>query len=369
VRRTFRSTGKALLLCAATTSVGFGSLGFSNNAGLASLGRVCSVGAVCSVLVACFLLPVWWRVVIADPNAKERLPRKPSKLYGAFGWRLGGKLVSHLPLRFSRRIGTLLAASYSTLARRRTEIVLANLRPVAGKEEKRWRSASRRLFRNFGSKIADLLYFESGGNVKGLFTEEGLDVRFIDQLKSEKGALLLTIHLGNWEFGAPLLKAHGVDLLVITMPEPDERMTDIRQEARRRWGIETVVIGDGAFAFIEVLKRLQSGSVVALLLDRPPESSSVEVELFGRPFDASIAPAELARASGCSLLPVVIPWTEKGYQAVILDEVEYDRAALGTHNARRQLTQEILRAFEPVIRQYPDQWFHFVPIWPDGSSR
>jgi lauroyl/myristoyl acyltransferase len=23
-----------------------------------------------------------------------------------------------------------------------------------------------------------------------------------------------------------------------------------------------------------------------------------------------------------------------------------------------------MRAFEPAIRQHPDQWFHFVPIWP-----
>ena len=36
-----------------------------------------------------------------------------------------------------------------------------------------------------------------------------------------------------------------------------------------------------------------------------------------------------------------------------------------TATARIQLTQEILRAFEPAIRQHLTQWFHFVPIWPD----
>ena len=45
------------------------------------------------------------------------------------------------------------------------------------------------------------------------------------------------------------------------------------------------------------------------------------------------------------------------------------RTALGTGEARRQLTQEILRAFEPVLRQYPDQWFHFVPVWPEAPGR
>lgn len=365
-RRAFNSTGKALLLCAATTSVGFGSLGFSNNAGLASLGKVCSVGAICSVLVACFLLPVWWRVTLFDSRAKERLPRKPSKLYGALVWKMAGKVVQLLPLRVSRTIGVSLATFYSLLARRRMEVVLENLSPVFGNDELKWRSAARRLFRNFGIKIVDLLYFENGGKTMDLFQKEIGSVRFIDRLRSTSGTLLLTVHLGNWEYGAPLLKEHGVDLLVITSPEPGDKLTDLRRKARERLGIKTIVIGDGAFAFVDVLKRLKDGAVIALLMDRPPASSSVEVELFGRSFNASIAAAELARASGCALVPVVIPKTERGYLALTMDEIRYDRSRLNTHEARRALTQEILRAFEPHIRQYPDQWFHFVPIWAES---
>jgi len=42
------------------------------------------------------------------------------------------------------------------------------------------------------------------------------------------------------------------------------------------------------------------------------------VELFGRPFSASIAAAELARASGCAVLPVYLPRAGRGYAAHIL---------------------------------------------------
>ena len=129
-------------------------------------------------------------------------------------------------------------------------------------------------------------------------------------------------------------------------------------------GIETLVIGGDPFAFVEIIRRLESGATVALLMDRPPETSAVLVKLFGRTFSASVAAAELARASGCTLLPVYLPRTEKGYAAHILEQVPYDRAALRLREARLALTQEIMRAFEPAIRQYPDQWYHFVPIWP-----
>ena len=64
------------------------------------------------------------------------------------------------------------------------------------------------------------------------------------------------------------------------------------------------------------------------------------------------------------LLPVYLPRSDDGYGAHILTEIPYDRAALRAREARHKLTQEILRAFEPAIRQHLDQWYHFIPIWP-----
>ena len=96
---------------------------------------------------------------------------------------------------------------------------------------------------------------------------------------------------------------------------------------------------------------------------------AVTVELFGRPFRASAAAAELARASGCAVLGVTVVRQHNGYAAKILPEFQYDRQALGNREARRQFIQRILSAFEPEIRQHADQWFHFVPVWKvDGPS-
>jgi lauroyl/myristoyl acyltransferase len=95
----------------------------------------------------------------------------------------------------------------------------------------------------------------------------------------------------------------------------------------------------------------------------------VIVDLFGRKFPASIAAAELARASGCAIVPTFIVREADGYRAQILPEIAYDRAAIGNREARIRLTQEIIRVFEPVIRQHPTQWFHFVPVWPEVKPK
>jgi lauroyl/myristoyl acyltransferase len=90
----------------------------------------------------------------------------------------------------------------------------------------------------------------------------------------------------------------------------------------------------------------------------------VETKLFGQRFLGSLAAAELARASGCAVIGGCIVEENGAYAARFLPEFKYDRRALGSREARAQLTQEIITAFEPIIRTYVDQWYHFVPIWP-----
>jgi hypothetical protein len=61
--------------------------------------------------------------------------------------------------------------------------------------------------------------------------------------------------------------------------------------------------------------------------------------------------------------------TAEGYEGVIRPEITYDRALIGNRAARIQLTQKIMSVFEPPIRQYITQWYHFVPIWPPATPR
>lgn len=296
----------------------------------------------------------------------SQAPGKPSAFYRARVWRLGVWLAAVLPHGIAVAVARGITTVYLALRPVRLDVVIRNLLPALSGDRPAAGRAARSLFRNFARKLVDLWRYEAGKPVAGMFSEWTGWEHFVAAQKSGKGILLLTPHLGNWEFGAPLLAERGVNLLVLTLEEPGTRLTELRRAARARWGIETLVVGSDPFAFVEVIRRLEGGAIVALLVDRPPAASSTSVQLFGETFGASIAAAELARAAGCILLPVFLPLTDRGYSAHILPEIRYERAALRSRESRRDLTQEIMRAFEPHIRQYPDQWYHFVPVWPAG---
>jgi predicted RND superfamily exporter protein/lauroyl/myristoyl acyltransferase len=370
------SVGRALLLCGGTAIAGFGSLALSSNAGMASLGQVCAVGVGSNMLIAIFLLPVWWKQLTerklrngparseTNPYPHARLST-PSSLYRAEFWLLGQWIVRLLPQGICMRLSRWFAALYWKLGRHRRDVVVQNLLPPLGGDRPAAEKAAKALFQQFALKVVDLWRYEAGLSISRLFgPTEGWE--YFEQAQSQKrGILLLTPHLGNWEFGGPLLTQRGVTLQVITLAEPGEKFTELRQASRARWNIETIVIRDDPLAFVEIIQKLEMGATVALLMDRPPGPTAVAVDLFGKPFPASIAAAELARASGCVLLPVYLPRNNGSYEAHILSPIPYDRAALRARAARQELTQRIMGVFEPLIREYLDQWYHFVPVWPE----
>lgn len=360
-KETWHSTGKAVLLCSATTIIGFGSLAFSRNAGLASLGQVCSLGIVCAIAVSLLLLPRMWQIC-AGP-IPEKKDKTPSQLYRMKWWKAGLWLGKNLPEGLTSALARMLSRVYATFNGNRLVIVEENIKPLLPAGANVHKSAMQ-LFSNFGQKLVDLWRYESGADVKGLFGEWTGWEHFENAQKKGKGVLLVTPHLGNWEFGGPLLTQRGVKLLVLTQAEPGDGFTELRQQSRQRWGIETLVVGQDAFAFVEVIKRLQEGASVALLVDRPPKGTEIEVELCGQPFLASISAAELGRATGCAILPTAIVRDGERYAAHILPEMTYQRAELNSRQARQKFTQQIMRAFEPLLKQYPEQWYHFVSIWP-----
>ncbi|MCL4179414.1 MAG: MMPL family transporter [Verrucomicrobia bacterium] len=370
LRATRRATGHALLLCGVTTITAFSSLAWSSNAGLASLGRICAVGIACAVLTAVFILPAWWKLIHGHSDAlpARRSGAGPSRLYSGLIWQIGRGLARHLPEPLLHGLAKWMASLFRILRPGRFRTVVDNLLPAFDHDRTAAEAGARRLFRNFGLKIAHLWAYEAGRDIDHLVGRlEGRD-RFFAALESRRGVLLITPHLGNWEFGAPLLARHGIRLMAVTMEEPTRRLTELRRQSRQRWGIETIVIQRDPFAFLEVLRQLEAGAAVALLVDRPPAATAVSVSLFGETMEASLAPAELARASGCILLPVYVLHHASGYHACVLPEIPYDRRGLRQVEARQALAQEIMRAFEPIIRNHPDQWYHFVPIWQTSAG-
>ena len=63
------TTGRAVIFCALSSCIGFVSLTFASNGGIASLGLACALGLGAMMIVSVYLLPVWWLKWCGNPRS------------------------------------------------------------------------------------------------------------------------------------------------------------------------------------------------------------------------------------------------------------------------------------------------------------
>ena len=222
---------------------------------------------------------------------------------------------------------------------------------------------------NFARMLADYFYCAAGGDAGGLL-EQWEGIEHLEAARAAgRGVILVTAHLGNWELGGVLLALRGFQMNVVTLEEPTTELTRWRDAYRRRVGIRTNAVGPGHdFAFVELIRTLRSGGMVAMLVDRPYTGSGVPVEFFGRTTEFSTGPALLWQHTGAAVIPAFVLHNDSGqYTAFAQPPMGFARSS----NPRADLaanTQLLATHFEHVIRKHPEQWFNYVPIWPADAD-
>jgi KDO2-lipid IV(A) lauroyltransferase len=218
---------------------------------------------------------------------------------------------------------------------------------------------------NFAGMLSDYFRCAAGHDCTKLLTEW----RGIEHLHAARerghGAIVVTAHLGHWELGGLLLAQQGVLLTVITLEEPESALTRWRDEHRQLAGLKTIAVGPGhAFSFVEIVHALRRNEAVAMLVDRPYAGTGAPVTFCDRPTEFSTAPALLWQHTGAAVIPAFVIGNPTGrYTAFAEPPLDFSRSP-DPHLDIIRNTQLLASQFEYIIRQRPDQWFNYVPIWP-----
>lgn len=184
------------------------------------------------------------------------------------------------------------------------------------------------------------------------------------------GAILVSLHLGNWELGGLGLADLGYRVNVVTFREPDEKITEERRRMREQRGIGVLYVDPASPSpapMLGALAALRRNEMVCIVADRDGYSRTVEVELCGRSTRLPSGPAHLAFASGAPIVPVSVV-LERGRYATRVGEPIYLRRDEGSRDeVVAQGTQRMAEAFTGTLRRYPDQWYNFFDFWGDDA--
>jgi KDO2-lipid IV(A) lauroyltransferase len=244
----------------------------------------------------------------------------------------------------------------------------ANLRRVTGLEGAALKKIGAANVANFGRMLADYFRCAGAGGERraAALVDEWRGLEHLAAARAQgRGTIVVTAHLGHWEMGGTVLAMRGFPMTVVTLDEPSSALTRWRDAHRRQLGIKTIAVGpERGFAFLEMREALQRNEAVAMLVDRPYAGSGQPVDFFGARAAFSTAPALLAHHTGAAVLPAFVLFNARRRYVSLAEPIVPMATAPHVRAVLEENTQRIARIFEAIVRQHPEQWFNYVPIWP-----
>jgi len=290
---------------------------------------------------------------------------------------LTGFIVS-IPQKHVARAGRLLGMFVYIVDLRHRRITRRNLQfthPEWSRES--IQKLSRRVFQNIGITFLEICQMTCFSRedilrkvrIKG---EENL----LNAIKSPKGVIMISAHLGNWEMASLLISCYlEKPLLLVARRIQPTVINRWIHRLRCNFG-NTIVYKKQALP--KMARTLRNGKALGLLIDQGTRlSEGVEVSFFDRTVTATPAAALLARRYDIPVLPTFcIREADAGLTLVVEPPLVLKR----TEDLRADLkenTQIMTSAIEKVVRAYPEQWFwlhkrwkrHYPYLYPEDLAR
>lgn len=280
-------------------------------------------------------------------------------------WQFASAVLTRLPVRAGYALATAIGTvGYYLWPRGRKAMHRNYSRVLPGASRDEIRAIARRSLVNYCCYLVDFIRFPalSPGEI---IAAVGSPERFQDldrALAGGKGAVIVCLHLGNWDLGAGAVAARGYPATVVAETFADPRLDEMVVGARRRLGMRVLKMEHAGPSLIRTLRQ---NGLLALLIDRPLNGEGVAVRFFGAPVEVPAGPARLALRTGAAVVVVAFPRIASGGLAV---ETLTDFAITAPTSRGSEevvlLTQRIMEAAERFIRQHPDQWYMFREMWP-----
>lgn len=298
------------------------------------------------------------RESMSATGASEASPeRKRPQLLGA-SYRLGARAVRAVPAGFRHAAAAPGGSAWFWLSVGQRRAALNNYTAALGLEpgDPEVARVARRAFQNYGRMLMDFLLLGSLSPAELLNRVSDDGRESLDAAVARgKGVILAVPHMGSWDMAGAYGGALGYRMSAVAEKFPGS-LNDAVVETRQRLGMQVIRMGRSAVRAIT--EALRDNRVVALLCDLE-QGPGVDVSFFGRPSVVPGGPAAFAIKTGATLLPATQYAVGPGRYRVHID------AALnvGQDETKESLMQRVIGRFEEYIKERPDQWYAFRPMF------
>lgn len=213
----------------------------------------------------------------------------------------------------------------------------------------------------FGQTIIDKIAISSGLRNQFTYEFDGID-QLRKLLKEQKGGVLISAHVGNFEIAEFFLDEldEKAQINLLTTDLEHRAIKDYLESIKVKSNIKFIILKEDLSHIFEINAALARNELVCMTGDRYVEGTKyLATELLGKEAKFPAGPFLIASRLRVPVVFVyVMKETKKHYHL-------YARTVEVKHRDSEGLLHSYVKNLEKMLQKYPTQWFNYFDFWGD----
>jgi lauroyl/myristoyl acyltransferase len=177
------------------------------------------------------------------------------------------------------------------------------------------------------------------------------------------GAFVVAPHLSAFDIALLALAYHGLHAKVLTYGNPTGGY-EIQNQIRASTGLDITPVRSEE-THLEAVEWMRAGGVVITAVDRPIRRKAHTLTFFDHPSPLPAGHIRMALEARVPVLVVAAHRTPDRQYHIKLSAPIVMQRLKDKELEIRQNAEKVLTAIETFIREAPEQWLMYYPVWPD----
>ena len=275
-------------------------------------------------------------------------------------------LLSRIACRTPRPIllalGWLLGNLYYLIIAKMRRRAVAHMMPALGIDEEAAKKLVRASFINMARNFLDILAMPmlNESNFRDYIEIDHLE-RMQEALAEGHGVVVLTGHIGCWEWLSAAFTLNGMPVSAIAKPQPNIQYTRVLDDLRATIHVE--IFSRGTSELIAAARALKRGKLLGFLADQDGGPGGAFIKFLGRTASTPLGPAVFSRKFKSPVVPAFILRQPNGKHKVVVGEIMRCPNTGDSDHDLHEFTVQMTAIVERIIRENPTQWIWFQKRW------
>ncbi|MBE6099182.1 MAG: lipid A biosynthesis acyltransferase [Anaerovibrio sp.] len=266
------------------------------------------------------------------------------------------------PYSLLMKAGSGLGKLYYKFIKKQRNLAIKQMRESLKIDEAEAQRLVRESFINMGKNFMEVLYMPALN--KENFTKH-IEVVNLNTMKAalaeKRGVVVLTGHVGNWEWLSAAFTMNDLPVSAIAKQQPNMDYTNALNDLRATIDVE--IFSRGTSELLSAAKALKKGRILGFLADQDAGPGGAFIEFLGKTASTPMGAAVFAKKFNSPIIPAFILRQPDGHHKVLVGDILRYEDTGDADKDLFNLTYKMTKILEKVILDNPTQWLWFQKRW------